>query len=302
MFLKKSLCVMICAAFLALSFTACGGGEKTVTIGSKNFTENIILGEIFAQLIEAKTDLKVTRKLNLNGTFVAFEALKKGDLDIYPDYTGTGFMSHLKLDLKKENGEQYNSDEIYDIVKKEFNEQFGITWLDPLGINNTYAIAVKQEFADKNNISKASDLAALSPDLVFGAEHEFYDRPDGYPGMIETYGYNFKGTEKMETALKYEAIAQDKMQVTDAFATDGQLIKYKLKILEDDKGFFPPYYAAALVNNKALEKNPELESVLNSLAGKISDEEMQQLNYQVEVESKEIEDVAKAFLEAEGLI
>lgn len=299
---KRTISLILCLVVLSITFAGCGTSGNTITIGSKNFSENIILGEMFAQLIESNTNLKVNRKLNLNGTFVAFEALKNGELDIYPDYTGTGFMSHLKLSLKKDSGGRYTSDEIYQIVKKDFNDKFKITWLKPLGFNNTYALAVKQDFADKNNLKKVSDLLKISPQIVFGAEHEFFDRPDGYPGLIETYGLNFKGTEKMEPSLKYQAISQDKMQVTDAFSTDGQLIKYKLKILEDDKQFFPPYYAAPLVRNSTLKKHPELESVLNSLAGKISDSEMQQLNYKVDVENKQIEDVAKEFLKTKGLI
>ncbi|MBZ4647283.1 MAG: substrate-binding region of ABC-type glycine betaine transport system [Clostridia bacterium] len=273
-----------------------GAGSKTIVIGSKDFTENIILGEIIAQMLEAKTDLKVERKLNMGGTFVNFEALKKGDIDIYADYTGTGLTAQLKMDVIND------ADKVYNIVQKEFNKRFKLKWLRPFGFNNTYAIAVREDFAQKNNITKVSDLVPLAPNLVFGAEHEFFNRQDGYDGMIKTYGLKFKDVAKMQVALKYQAIAQGKMEVTDAFATDGQLITYKLKVLEDDKNFFPPYYAAPVVRIDTLEKHPEIEEVLNQLGGKINDEEMQKMNYQAEAENKPVEDVAKDFLKSKGLI
>ncbi|MDK2933253.1 MAG: osmoprotectant transport system substrate-binding protein [Clostridiales bacterium] len=233
MYLKKTFSLLICFILIAGVFAGCaGGGNKTVVVGSKDFTENIILGEMIAQMLEAHTDLNVERKLNMGGTFVNFEAIKKGDIDMYADYTGTGLTAQLKMDVIND------ADKVYDIVQKEFNERFKIKWLKPLGFNNTYAVAVKEEFAEENNIEKVSDLVPLAPDLVFGAEHEFFNRQDGYDGMIETYGLKFKDVVKMQVALKYQAIGEGKMDVTDAFATDGQLITYKLKVLQDDKGFF----------------------------------------------------------------
>ncbi|RCX20995.1 osmoprotectant transport system substrate-binding protein [Anaerobacterium chartisolvens] len=299
--MRKILKIISVSLILAISLAllaGCGGSqEKKIVIGSKNFTENMVLGEIFAQVIQDKTDLKVEYKENLGGTMVCFEAIKKGDLDIYPEYTGTGLTAHLKMDVIND------ADRVYDIVQEEFNKQFKIKWLKPLGFNNTYAVAVKEDYAKENNITKVSELVPLAKDLTFGGEHEFFDRQDGYEGMIETYGLNFKSAPaKMDVALKYQAISQGKMDVTDAFATDGQLITYKLTILEDDKNFFPPYYAAPIVRNDTLEKYPELEEVLNSLAGKISDEEMQMMNYKVESEKKAIRDVARDFLTEKGLL
>jgi osmoprotectant transport system substrate-binding protein len=275
----------------------CGGKKDKIVIGSKNFTENMILGEIFTQLIRDKTDLEVEYKENLGGTMVCFEALKKGELDLYPEYTGTGLTAHLKMDVITD------ADRVYEIVKEEFDQRYKITWLEPLGLNNTYAVAVSGDFAERNKLSKASELAPLSKNLRFGADHEFFNRQDGYPGMIKTYGLKFKGEPvKMDIALKYKAIFEGKIDVTDAFTTDGQLIRYKLKVLEDDKHFFPPYYAAPIVKNETLEKHPEIETVLNELAGKISDAEMQQMNYQAEAEDKAIEDIAREFLVEQGLI
>lgn len=287
---------IICLVLVAAILSGCSGNNTTIVVGSKNFTENIILGEIIAQIIEGKTDLKVERKLNMGGTFVCFEALKKGDIDVYADYTGTGLTAQLKMDVIND------ADKVYEIVQKEFNERFKLKWLMPYGFNNTYAVAVGEDFAKANNINTVSDLAPFSKDLVFGGEHEFFNRQDGYEGMAAAYGLQFKDQVSMETALKYQAMGEKKMDVTDAFATDGQLITYKLKILADDKNFFPPYYAAPVIRMDTLKKNPQLESVLNELGNKISDEEMQQMNYQVETEKKAIEAVASEFLKSKGVI
>jgi osmoprotectant transport system substrate-binding protein len=295
--LFKTMLMAMALLIFSMTLAGCGTKQDKIVIGSKNFTENMILGEIFTQLIREKTDLEVEYKENLGGTMVCFEALKKADLDLYPEYTGTGLTAHLKMDVISD------ADKVYEIVKKEFDQRYNITWLEPLGINNTYAVAVAEDFAAKNQLTKVSDLMPFASKLRFGTDHEFFDRQDGYEGMVKTYGLKFKGEPmKMDIALKYQAIAEGKMDVTDAFATDGQLIRYKLRILEDDRNFFPPYYAAPIVKNETLEKHPELESVLNELAGQISDAEMQQMNYQAESEAKAITDIARDFLVTKGLI
>jgi len=297
MIIKKVFIVMMTLVIGIALLSGCSGGDDNiVVIGSKDFTENIILGEMMAQMLEEHTDLKVERKLNMGGTFVNFEALKKGDIDLYADYTGTGLTAQLKMDVIND------PEEVYNIVQKEFNEQFKIKWLEPFGFNNTYAVAVKRDYADANNLEKTSDLVPLAPNLVFGAEHEFFNRQDGYDGMIQTYGLKFKDVAKMQVALKYQAIGENKMDVTDAFTTDGQLITYNLKVLEDDKNFFPPYHAAPVVRMDTLEQAPEIEDVLNMLGGQINDEEMQRMNYEAEAEGKDIEKVVKDFLKNKGLI
>jgi osmoprotectant transport system substrate-binding protein len=276
--------------------TGCNASKKVV-IGSKDFSENIVLSEIMAQLIENDTEITVERKLNMGGTFVNFEAIKNGDIDIYPEYTGTGLTAQLKMDVMND------ADKVYNIVKDEFDKQFNIKWLKPLGFNNTYAMGVTEETAKKYNLTKNSDLKDVAKELIFGAEHEFFDRQDGYDGLIETYGIDgFKDVAKMNVSLKYQAIGKGQMDVTDVFTTDGQIIEYNLTILEDDLGFFPPYYAAPIIRNETLKKYPELEEVLNKLAGQISDDDMTQLNYQIDVEKKAVEEVAKAFLQSKGLL
>ncbi len=296
---RKHLALILVVGLMVALVSGCGGDAKQsgkITVGSKNFTENIVVGEILAQMIENHTDLKVERKLNLGGTLVAWQALKKGDLDVYPDYTGTGLMAILKKDV------MYDPDEVYDVVQKEYNEKYQIKWLEPLGFNNTYTTAVPREMAEQYNLKKTSDLKPYAKDLIFCAEQEFFNRDDGYKGFIKTYDLKFKDTKAIETNLKYEAIGAKKVDVVDAFSTDGELITYNLVILEDDKGFFPPYYCAPVVRMDTLQKYPELEEVLNLLAGKISDSDMQQLNYQVKEQKKDAAQVAKDFLQEKGLV
>ena len=296
--MKKKLLILISALLvMTLALSGCGGEKKSVVIGTKDFSENIILGEMFAQLIEANTDIEVNRKLNMGGTFVCFEAIKNGDIDIYPEYTGTGLTAQLKMDVITD------ADEAYQVVADEFDKQFDIKWLSPLGLNNTYTLAVTEEVAEEYGLETFSDLAAVSENLVFGSDHEFFNRQDGFEGLAETYGMAFKGDpKKMQIALKYQAIGNGDMDVTNAFATDGQILQYNLKILEYDKNFFPPYYLAPIVRNETLEKYPELEEVLNMLAGLVDDATMTELNYRVDVEGESIEAVATDFLTEAGLV
>lgn len=294
--MKVIALVVAYVLMFTVMLTGCSS-SNAITIGSKDFSENIVLGEIFAQLIEAKTDLKVNRKLNMGGTFVNFEAIKNGQIDIYPEYTGTALTAQLKMDVITD------SDEAYRVVSEEFDKQFNIKWLEPLGLNNTYTIAVSKDVYEKYGVETFSDLAAVSQNLVFGAEHEFFDRQDGFDGLVETYGMKFKGDpKKMNVSLKYQAIGNEDIDVTDAFATDGQIKQYDLKILKDDKNFFPPYYASPIIRKEALEKHPELEQILNSLAGLIDDETMTELNYKIDVENQDVKAVAKEFLQEKNLI
>ncbi len=296
--MKKRILVLALSAALILPVLLSGcGSVNTVTIGSKDFSENILLSEIFAQLIEAKTDLKVTRKQNMGGTFVNFEAIKNNQIDIYPEYTGTALTAQLAMDVI------IDPDEAYDKVAAEFDSRFDIKWLMPLGFNNTYAVAVTDDIYRETGVETVSDLVAIAPNLTFGAEHEFFDREDGFDGLLATYGMAFKGApQKMNISLKYQAMDNGDIDVTDVFSTDGNILKYNLKILEDDKNFFPPYYAAPIIRNETLEKHPELEDILNMLAGLFDDETMTRLNYEIDVEGKDVAVVAKEFLEVNGLI
>lgn len=293
--LKRKLAPVLALLLMIPALSACSKSDRIV-VGSKDFTENKILAEMMAQLIEKNTNLSVERKINMGGTFVCFEAIKKGEIDLYPEYTGTALTAQLKLPVETD------PDKVYKTVSDEFEKQFQITWLDPIGLNNTYALAMPADLAQQNGIASITDLAPKSQDFVFGGEHEFFDRQDGYDGLIQAYGLKFKDVAKMDTSLKYQAIGQGKMQVTDAFTTDGQLKALNLVVLEDDKSFFPPYYAAPILRDDTLNKYPELKDVLNKLGGKISDETMQDLNYQVDNEKKSVEEVARNFLSENGLI
>ena len=295
-----TLLFMTLAMILALLVSACGSvpspSAKPIVIGSKPFTEGVLLSELAAQLIEGNTQLKVARKFNLGGTIVAFNALKNGDLDLYPEYTGTGLVAILKQPAVMD------ADKAYAIVQREFNNQFKIKWLKPLGFNNTYAMAVPEELAVQHNLKNTSDLAKIVDTLTFGAEQDFFGRVDGYDGFTQAYGFKFKNVKQMEIGLKYKAIANKEVNVINAFSTDGLLITYKLRVLVDDKKHFPPYHGAFLVRMSTLEKQPQLEAVLDKLAGKITDAEMQKLNFEVDQEKKDPAAVVKTFLKAKGLV
>lgn len=295
---KRTLSLLLVVCLLSAMLSGCGS-DKGITIGSKQFTESILMGEMYAQLIEAKTDIPVTRKLNLGGTSVCIPAMQEGEIDIYFEYTGTAYNEILDHELT----EGITSQEILDICKTELRDSYGITMFDPVGLNNTYALALKTDMAQELGVTKISDLTALSPELKFGCGHSFYSRTyDGYQGIVATYDLSFKDTLKMDTSLLYEAIDTGDLDVICVFGTDSLLRKYDMTLLEDDGGVFPPYHGAPVCRNEALEEYPELEEILNSLAGAIDNDTMQELNYQVDVENRTVEEVAKEFLTEHGYI
>lgn len=295
--MKRILAGLILTAIL-LTLTACSSQEpKTVVIASKPHSEQYILAEMLSLLIENHTDIKVEKKLGIGGgTSNIHPAMLSGDFDIYPEYTGTGLLFVLKEDLIT------NPDELYKRVQDRYLEEYNIKWLGLYGFNNTYALAVKESTAQTYNLETYDDLALASKDLVFGAEYDFFERDDGYEALKDVYGFEFKDTKEMDIGLKYEAIGSDEVDVINAFSTDGLIKQYNLKVLEDNKNFFPAYQAATLIRKETLDKYPELEEVLEKLTGQISDDEMIQMNYQVEKENMDPRDVAEQFLKAKGLI
>ncbi|XJZ25674.1 glycine betaine ABC transporter substrate-binding protein [Bacillota bacterium Lsc_1132] len=286
--------VLIAAGVFAFFPTA--KAEDKIVIGTKNFSEQLILGNMLADLIENKTDLQVDRKLNLGGTQVAFGAIKSGDIDMYVEYTGTGLVDIMKKQAVN------NPQQVYNIVKKEFKSKYGIDLLQPLGFNNTYALAVRQETASKYGLKTISDLAKVSNQMIIGPTIEFPNRNDGLPGLTKAYNMNFKAVKAVDGGLRYTALKNYKSDVIDAFSTDGLLEAFHLKVLEDDKHFFPPYYAVPIIKESTLKEHPELKKVINSLAGKLSDEKMRDLNYKVDSLKQSPDKVAKEFLQKEGLI
>ncbi|HEM5945161.1 TPA: ABC transporter permease/substrate-binding protein [Streptococcus suis] len=271
---------------------------KQLVIAGKLGAEPEILINMYKLLIEDQTDIKVEIKPNFGKTSFLYEALKSGSIDIYPEYTGTITSTLLKnspMDLST------NPEEVYTYAKEAILEQDGLMYLAPMAFQNTYALAVTEDYAQKNGIEKISDLAKVQQTAVAGFSLEFNDREDGNIGLKNLYNLQLN-VKTMEPALRYEAIKNGDVQIVEAFSTDSKVVTYKLKILEDDKQLFPPYQAAPLLSKETLEKYPELEQVLGALVGKISTEEMTQMNYAVDVEGKSAEQVAREYLEQEGLL
>ncbi|MDW8710442.1 ABC transporter permease/substrate-binding protein [Streptococcus suis] len=271
---------------------------KQLVIAGKLGAEPEILINMYKLLIEDRTDIKVEIKPNFGKTSFLYEALKSGSIDIYPEYTGTITSTLLKnspMDLSM------NPEEVYTYAKEAILEQDGLMYLAPMAFQNTYALAVTEDYAQKNGIEKISDLAKVQQTAVAGFSLEFNDREDGNIGLKNLYNLQLD-VKTMEPALRYEAIKNGDVQIVEAFSTDSKVVTYKLKILEDDKQLFPPYQAAPLLSKETLEKYPELEQVLGVLAGNISTEEMTQMNYAVDVEGKSAEQVAREYLEKENLL
>jgi len=295
--MNKRICISALALIMVISLVGCGSKTKKVVVASKPMTEQYILAEMITALIESNTDIKVEKKLGIGGgTSNIQPAMLKGEIDIYPEYTGTGWLFVLKKDLIKDPAK------LYEEVKKEYSAKYAIKWLGLYGFNDTYALAIKKSVADKLNINTYSDLASKSDSLKFGAEPDFYEREDGYKGLQKEYGFKFKEKREMDIGLKYEAINSDNVDVINAFSTDALLKKYDLKVIKDEKNFFPSYFATTLIREDTLKKYPELEAVLNKLEGKINDDEMTQMNYLVEKEKKDPKDVAMEFLKGKGLL
>jgi len=267
-----------------------------VRIAAKNFTEQFILGELLAQLVEGKTDLAVERNFYLGGTMICHGALVSGEIDVYPEYTGTALTTILKREVLA------TPDETYSAVAKAYREQFKCEWLSPLGFNNTYAITARETDAQAKNWQTVSDLKREAPSLEAGFTAEFVERPDGYPGLKRKYGFEFGSVRELDAGLMYKALAAGEVDVICAFATDGRIAAYNLVPLEDDKRFFPPYFAAPVVRSAVLQAHPELRNALNGLADKLDDSQMQKLNYEVDEKKRSPADVAREFLRSRGLV
>jgi osmoprotectant transport system permease protein len=273
-----------------------GFGGDTITITGKNFTEQEIMVYVMGHLIEEHTDLNVEYESFLGGTAPAFDGVKTGNYDLYVEYTGTALMNILGEELVSD------PDEAYALVKERFKEEYDLVWLEPIGFNNTYTLTIREEDAETWGVETISDLKPYAKNLTLGSEPEFLERDDGYPGLKEAYGISFAETQPMDSGIMYNAIKNGEVDVIDAFNTDGRIPAFHLKVLEDDRNFFPPYHAAPLIRADTLEAHPELEEVLNMLQGRIDDEKMRELNARVDIDGEDYEQVAIDFLEEEGLI
>lgn len=278
--------------------------KPTVKVGSTNYTEQFILAEMLSLLLE-EAGYPTDVEHNIGGTAVIHEARNAGDVDVHVEYTGSG-LTILGRDVSEIRTEDMTPDDVveavYDVVKSEYEAQFNAIWLEPIGINNTYALAMRREHAEELGVEKISDLEEHAADLDFGGSQEFIVRADGLPGIMETYGFEFGTSGGMESGLMYQALENEDVDVISAFATDGRIVSLDFVLLEDDKGFFPPYYAAPVVRGELLEEAPEVEEILNQMAGLLDDSTMAELNLRVDEGGEEPRPVAEDFLTQQELI
>ncbi len=272
--------------FFSSNLPILGATDTSLVVGSKNFMENRLLAEIFAQLIESHTGLTVHRRLGLAGTHVCFEALKSGEIDLYPEYTGTGLVTILGEAPLKDSVETLNR------VRQEFLQRWNIWWLAPLGFENSYALALRRDRAQELHLETISDLVRVAPTLQAGFGYEFIERADGYPGLQRLYGLKFRNTVSMQQTLKYQAADRKDIDILDVYSTDGRLAVYDFRVLEDDKKFFPPYEATALVRGETLQQHPELARILSLLTRAFSSEKMRALNLRIQERKEPVSRVA----------
>jgi glycine betaine/choline ABC-type transport system substrate-binding protein len=289
--LKRLLAAVAAASLLA----ACAKGPAPLRVGSKSFTESEIVGEMVALLAESD-GVKVERHFYMSGV-ICFESLKRGDLDAYVEYTGTGLVNLLR------EPPQNDPAAVYARVKSEFRNRWDLTWEPPLGFNNTYALVVRRSDAEKNGWNTISDLTRTQAKLSCGFDMEFDDRPDGWKGLRKVYGYDAcPDVKQMNSGLMYDAIHNGHVDLISGYTTDGRIQTMGLKVLTDDKHFFPPYQGAPLLGPKAFQKDPKLEGRLKALAGRISDDEMRAMNAEVDAGHRPAREVAREFLKTKGLL
>lgn len=284
---------LACAAALP----AAAGAQDKIVVGSKNFTESHLLGEMIAMMIEARTGLEVEHRSSLGGTLVCWTALQSGEIDVYPDYTGTAWSIILK-----EPDQVADPLRAFLHVQEQSAARYDVAWLQPFGFNNTYALALREDLAAALGVRSISDLARHAARVRAGFSVEFMNREDGWPGLSRYYGLEFERLRALEHALGYEAVAAGALDLIDAYSTDGKLMRLPLRVLVDDRGFFPPYHAAPLVRGAALRAHPEIREALAPLAFAIPDSTMIRLNDAVEAGGRSFREVARGFLTERGLL
>jgi osmoprotectant transport system substrate-binding protein len=297
LFDRHSIALRISIALIGASlFTCCGPPRaERVVIGSKNFTEQLILGEIFAQQIENKTHLPVERRFYLAGTYICQQAILGGRIDIYPEYTGTALTAVLK---ESPQGDR----EVYSRVKSEYAKRFNLLAARPLGFNDTFAIEIRGDDAQRLRLTTISQAAAYTPQWRAGFGYEFMERPDGYKGFVTTYDLRFAEQPRiMDLGLLTRALVSRQVDLIAGNATDGLIPALKLYVLDDDRHYFPPYEAVPIIRQEVLSHHPEVGVALDELAGKISDEDMRQLNYAVDGQHRDVKEVVREFLLKKGL-
>lgn len=296
--MKKTISIILSAALivcLALSMCSCSGSAKktktVISVGSKDFTESLIVSEIYALALE-DAGFTVERRQNIAGS-VVHTAITSGEIDLYPEYTGTGLLAILQLPMSSD------ADEVYNTVKAAYDEQFHITWLNSTAVNDRNGLAVRTEVAEQYNIYTMSDLQQEAEHIRVCSQGEFEYREDGIPGLTKVYGpFNFASINVYDNGIKYQILEQGEADCCPAYSTDAQLVNTDLfTYLEDDKGFWPPYYLAPIIRNEVLEANPEMAGILNAVSAKLDTATMVSLNARVDIDHMEYDEVARSFYE-----
>lgn len=273
----------------------CRPRERRISVGTKNFTEQLVLGELLAQVLERRTRMPVERRFYLAGTYICQQAILAGRIDVYVEYTGTALAAILKQPVMAD------SQAVFELVRKEYARRFNLTVLPSLGFNNTFAIAMRGEDARAAGIATLSDLAVHAPHLRMGVGYEFLERPDGFAGLARTYGLHFAAPPSvMDLGLLYRALEAKQVDVVAGNNTDGMIAALGLTVLDDDKHYFPPYDAVPIVRPEALQQFDGMRAALQQLEGRISTQDMRRMNYAVDGEKREVSDVAHEFLSSLG--
>ena len=291
--------ILIIFFAIAMLFTSCAKEDEIVRIATKPMTEQYILGEMLGLLVEkAGYEAEITKGIG-GGTSNIQPAMERGDFDLYPEYTSSGWILVLGHEAK-----ELPDDELFEALKAEYEEQYGMTWLGLYGFNNTYTVAVRGEVAREYGLEKTSDLSAIAPSLTFGGNPDYLERADGFPALCSAYSLEFKDVRDIDIGLKYTAMRQGDIDVTNAYITDAQLANPDLDAvtLADDKNLQVNYYCSTVVRKDTLERCPGLEEALMKMDGLISDSEMAHMNYLVEVEGLDEKEVARDFLKEKGII
>lgn len=298
---RRLMTLSLLALFTAIIVIACSGdgnsnADPTIKVGSKDFTEQFILGHMYALILEER-GFKVERKLNLGSTPVLQAGLSSGEIDLYPEYTGTALVAVLKQPPSSD------AQQVFDTVAKGYQEKYNLVWLQPAPMNNTTALAMRKQDAEKLGIKKISDMVAKADRLILLGPPAFKTREDALPGIKRVYGdFELKEFKGVDPGLRYQGLKNGEGNVVVAFGTDGEISALNLVVLEDDKQLFPIYQVAPVVRQEILDKHPNIRDALNAIAPLLTDEVMQRLNYEVSGKQREPADVAKEFLVQAGML
>lgn len=288
----KELVSQVVLSVLLVFGLSCHSPSHRIVVGSKNFTEQLVLGELLAQQIERTTGQPVDRHFYLAGTYIAHQAITAGRIDVYVEYTGTALTAILNQPPSSSH------EQVYREVKDSYARKFGLTVMPQLGFNNSFAIVVRGEDASRLHLKTISDLAAHAPRLRMGVGYEFIERPDGYSGLARTYGLKFGAAPRtMDLGLIYRALKEHEVDVIAGSNTDPQILAMGLVVLDDDKNYFPPYDAVPVIRSETLERYPRAGEALNRLAGAVSTKDIRKMNYEVDVQHKDVKDVVAEFLQ-----